>query len=85
LTHNRLLNKFDCFYSFLSAMFNKLENLEDLFEGKRQGLYDAEKQLIKALPPLAAKVPCPRLHINIRKAPAHSRKPGSAPEAGRCQ
>jgi ferritin-like metal-binding protein YciE len=36
-------------------MFDKIENLHDLLEVKLQGLYDAENQLVKAMPQLAAK------------------------------
>jgi ferritin-like metal-binding protein YciE len=40
-------------FSFATVMFDNVKNLDDLFELKLQGLYDAEKQLTKALPKLA--------------------------------
>ncbi len=48
-------------------MFDKIENLEDLFELKLQGLYDAEKQLVKALPKMAAAATDQRLRMGIEK------------------
>jgi ferritin-like metal-binding protein YciE len=48
-------------------MFDKIENLEDLFELKLQGLYDAENQLVKALPKMAAGATDQRLRIGIEK------------------
>lgn len=48
-------------------MFDKIENLHDLFEMKLQGLYDAEKQLTKALPKMAAKATDPRLRMGFEK------------------
>ena len=48
-------------------MFDKIENLHDLFEVKLQSLYDAEKQLTKALPKMADKAHDPRLRQNIEK------------------
>lgn len=48
-------------------MFDKIQNLDDLFELKLQGLYDAENQLVKALPKMAAKASDPRLRMNIEK------------------
>jgi ferritin-like metal-binding protein YciE len=48
-------------------MFDKIENLHDLFEVKLQGLYDAEKQLTKALPKMAAKATDSRLRMGFEK------------------
>ena len=48
-------------------MFDKIQNLNDLFELKLQGLYDAEKQLVKALPKMAAKATDSRLRMGIEK------------------
>jgi len=48
-------------------MANKIENLEDLFELKLQGLYDAEKQLVKALPQMASAATNQRLRMGIEK------------------
>ena len=48
-------------------MFDKIDNLDDLFELKLQGLYDAEKQLVKALPKMAAKATDQRLRVSIEK------------------
>lgn len=48
-------------------MFDKQTTLADLFELKLQGLYDAEKQLVKALPLLAAKATDPRLRMAFEK------------------
>ena len=35
-------------------MFDRIDSLEGLIEVKLQGLYDAEKQFVKALPKMAA-------------------------------
>ena len=48
-------------------MFDKQTTLADLFELKLQGLYDAEKQLVKALPLLADKATDPRLRMAFEK------------------
>jgi ferritin-like metal-binding protein YciE len=48
-------------------MFDKIENLHDLLEVKLQGLYDAENQLIKAMPQLAAKATDPQLRQSLDK------------------
>ena len=48
-------------------MFDKIENLHDLFELKIQGLYDAEKQLVKALPKMADKATDVRLRLGFEK------------------
>jgi ferritin-like metal-binding protein YciE len=48
-------------------MFDKIENLHDLLEVKLQGLYDAENQLIKAMPKLAAKATDPQLRQSLDK------------------
>ena len=48
-------------------MFDKQTTLADLFELKLQGLYDAEKQLVKALPMLADKATDPRLRMAFEK------------------
>lgn len=48
-------------------MFDKQTTLADLFTLKLQGLYDAEKQLLKALPMLAAKATDPRLRMAFEK------------------
>jgi ferritin-like metal-binding protein YciE len=48
-------------------MFDKIENLHELFEVKLQGLYDAEKQLTKALPKMAAKATDSRLRMGFEK------------------
>lgn len=48
-------------------MFDKIENLEGLLEIKLQGLYDAEKQLLKALPKMAAKATDPGLKMGLEK------------------
>lgn len=48
-------------------MFDKQTTLADLFELKLQGLYDAEKQLVKALPLMAAKATDPRLRMAFEK------------------
>jgi ferritin-like metal-binding protein YciE len=48
-------------------MFDKIENIEDLFELKLQGVYDAENQLVKALPKMAAGATDQRLRIGIEK------------------
>jgi len=53
--------------SFYFTMFDKIQNLNDLFELKLQGLYDAEKQLVKALPKMAAKATDPRLRMGLEK------------------
>ncbi|MET4106327.1 ferritin-like domain-containing protein [Hymenobacter sp. UYP22] len=42
-------------------MFNKLETLDDLLEMQLKDLYSAEKQLVKALPKMAAKANDPQL------------------------
>lgn len=46
-------------------MFDKETTLDDLLEVKLQGLYDAEQQLVKALPKLAAKATDPRLRLGF--------------------
>jgi ferritin-like metal-binding protein YciE len=46
-------------------MFDKIENLHDLLEVKLQGLYDAENQLIKAMPQMAAKATDPQLRQSL--------------------
>ena len=48
-------------------MFDKIDSLEGLLEVKLQGLYDAEKQLTKALPELAANATDPRLRMGLEK------------------
>ena len=48
-------------------MFDNIKNLEDLLEIKLQGLYDAEKQLVKALPKLASKATDPQLRMSLEK------------------
>jgi ferritin-like metal-binding protein YciE len=48
-------------------MFDKQTTLADLFELKLQGLYDAEKQLVKALPLMADKATDPRLRMAFEK------------------
>jgi ferritin-like metal-binding protein YciE len=48
-------------------MFDKIENLHDLLEVKLQGLYDAENQLIKAMPNLATKATDPQLRQSLDK------------------
>lgn len=42
-------------------MFDKLETLDDLLEMQLKDLYSAEKQLVKALPKMAAKANDPQL------------------------
>ncbi|MDU0369069.1 ferritin-like domain-containing protein [Hymenobacter endophyticus] len=42
-------------------MFDKLETLDDLLEMQLEDLYSAEKQLVKALPKMAAKANDPQL------------------------
>jgi ferritin-like metal-binding protein YciE len=46
-------------------MFDKIDSLEGLLEVKLQGLYDAEKQLTKALPKMAAKATDSRLKMSL--------------------
>lgn len=46
-------------------MFDKIDSLKGLLEVKLQGLYDAEKQLLKALPKMAAKATDPRLKMEL--------------------
>ncbi len=48
-------------------MFDKQTTLADLFILKLQGLYDAEKQLLKALPAMADKATDPRLRMAFEK------------------
>ncbi len=48
-------------------MFDKIDSLEGLLEVKLQGLYDAEKQLTKALPKMAANATNPRLRMGLEK------------------
>jgi ferritin-like metal-binding protein YciE len=48
-------------------MFDKQTTLADLFKLKLQGLYDAEKQLVKALPMMADKATDPRLRMAFEK------------------
>ena len=48
-------------------MFDKIDSLEGLLEVKLQGLYDAEKQLTKALPKMAANATDPRLRMGLEK------------------
>ena len=48
-------------------MFDKIESLEGLLEIKLQGLYDAEKQLTKALPKMAAKATDPSLKMGLEQ------------------
>ncbi len=48
-------------------MFDKQTTLADLFTLKLQGLYDAEKQLLKALPMLSDKATDPRLRMAFEK------------------
>lgn len=48
-------------------MFEKIDNLDDLFELKLQGLYDAENQLVKALPKMAAKATDQRLRMGLEQ------------------
>ncbi|MDB5270755.1 MAG: hypothetical protein JWP58_3795 [Hymenobacter sp.] len=56
-------------------MFDKIESLEGLLEIKLQGLYDAEKQLTKALPKMAAKATDPHLkralEVHLRETENH--------------
>ena len=40
-------------FSFATVMFDNVKTLDDLFELKLRGLYDAEKQLLKALSKMA--------------------------------
>jgi ferritin-like metal-binding protein YciE len=48
-------------------MFDNVKTLADLFAFKLQGLYDAEKQLVKALPKLATAATEPQLRISLEK------------------
>lgn len=48
-------------------MFDKINNLADLFELKLKGLYDAEKQLVKALPKMASKATNPQLRMSLEQ------------------
>jgi ferritin-like metal-binding protein YciE len=48
-------------------MFESIKTLDDLLEVKLQGLYDAEKQLLKALPTMAAKATDPYLRASLEK------------------
>jgi ferritin-like metal-binding protein YciE len=48
-------------------MFDSVKTLDDLFEVKLQGLYDAEQQLVKALPQMAAKATDQRLRMSFEK------------------
>lgn len=48
-------------------MFDKIDSLEGLLEVKLQGLYDAEKQLTKALPKMASNATDPRLRMGLEK------------------
>jgi ferritin-like metal-binding protein YciE len=53
--------------SFATVMFDNVKTLDDLFELKLQGLYDAEKQLLKALPMLAHAATDPHLRMSLEK------------------
>jgi ferritin-like metal-binding protein YciE len=55
------------FLSFDAIMFDNVKTLADLFSFKLQGLYDAEKQLVKALPKLATAATEPQLRISLEK------------------
>jgi len=46
-------------------MFAKIDSLAGLLEVKLQGLYDAEKQLARALPKLAAQATDPHLKMSL--------------------
>jgi ferritin-like metal-binding protein YciE len=48
-------------------MFDNVKTLDDLFELKLRGLYDAEKQLLKALPKLAHAATDPHLRLSLEK------------------
>lgn len=54
-------------FSFATVMFDNVKTLDDLFELKLQGLYDAEKQLLKALPKLAHAATDPQLRMSLEK------------------
>jgi ferritin-like metal-binding protein YciE len=54
-------------FSFTTVMFDNVKTLDDLFELKLQGLYDAEKQLVKALPKLAHAATDPHLRMSLEK------------------
>jgi ferritin-like metal-binding protein YciE len=55
------------FLSFDAIMFDNVKTLADLFTLKLQSLYDAEKQLVKALPKLATAATEPQLRISLEK------------------
>ena len=48
-------------------MFNSVKTLDDLLEVKLQGLYDAEQQLVQALPAMAAKASDSRLRLSLEQ------------------
>lgn len=48
-------------------MFDSVRTLDDLFVLKLQGLYDAEQQLILALPALAARATDPHLRLSLEQ------------------
>ncbi|MFD1873050.1 DUF892 family protein [Hymenobacter bucti] len=48
-------------------MFDKIEILEDRFELKLQSWYNAEKQLVNALPKMVAGATGQRLRLGIKK------------------
>jgi len=48
-------------------MFDNVKTLSDLLQLKLQGLYDAEKQLVKALPKLALAATDPQLRVSLEK------------------
>ena len=54
-------------FSFTTVMFDNVKTLDDLFELKLQGLYDAEKQLEKVLPKLAHAATDPQLRMSLEK------------------
>ncbi|MFD1873222.1 ferritin-like domain-containing protein [Hymenobacter bucti] len=54
-------------FSFDTVMFDHVKTFADLFELKLQGLYDAEKQLVKALPKLAEAATDPQLRMSLEK------------------
>jgi ferritin-like metal-binding protein YciE len=79
-THTQSIPVKQCFYyspmqvsnsstlfSFATVMFDNVKTLDDLFELKLQGLYDAEKQLLKALPKLAHAATDPQLRMSLEK------------------
>lgn len=53
--------------SFATVMFDTVKHLADLFELKLQGLYDAEKQLVKALPMLTNAATNPHLRLGLEQ------------------